>query len=561
VTLVIVLGLAALHLGAAAPSRAASSLQASAYGLKWGSFGVKWTGFRWDKFPIDLFDSSGWATSMEKRLDQVGFQADTFVDASPETVRSRLATDQVFYFGGHGVFNEGKGSGVLLNESGEGVASLVTGTGFFVGDHPVATWQGLDLSNLKAAIFCSCDAAAEYDNPGNIMKAFMDHGAQSAIGFDFSIQIRLVSAWSDLFGKYAVDEGKEVSEAAAKATRDLASRDPSVYLFWNGNVVVKYKKGKENAVYLKPDAGENTAQVPAIAGLNPASGPTSGGTSVVISGTGFTAATAVTFGGTPATFRMDSGTQITTTAPPHDAGAVQVQVITPRGLSADTVADGYTYVAAAPPPITTSQAEQLMASALGVSPAEIGIGTLSNFDAWSAALFDYETDYLAAVFKWSEGEWSLVDYGGTIIENGDGTASPAFDERDRLTASLASAGAPQQIIDWVYARYTTPTELPTSTTQAQGSGSITEAEIKQLVASAWGQPPTDIVVGAYKTFGTWSAAVVYSRSLQLSDNTVFRSSGGSWRFFWSAYTGGDPSEVPQQVFDWVSVQWPPPVAQ
>ena len=41
--------------------------------------------------------------------------------------------------------------------------------------------------------------------------------------------------------------------------------------------------------------------VPTITSLSPTSGPAAGGTSVIITGTGFTGATAVTFGATPAT--------------------------------------------------------------------------------------------------------------------------------------------------------------------------------------------------------------------------------------------------------------------
>ena len=55
---------------------------------------------------------------------------------------------------------------------------------------------------------------------------------------------------------------------------------------------------------------------PAITGLAPTSGPAAGGTSVIITGTNFTGATAVTFGGTLATsFTVNSATQITAVSP------------------------------------------------------------------------------------------------------------------------------------------------------------------------------------------------------------------------------------------------------
>ena len=60
---------------------------------------------------------------------------------------------------------------------------------------------------------------------------------------------------------------------------------------------------------------------PTVTGVNPANGPTAGGTGVTITGTNLTAATAVSFGGTAATtFTVNSATQITATAPAHAAG-------------------------------------------------------------------------------------------------------------------------------------------------------------------------------------------------------------------------------------------------
>ncbi len=58
--------------------------------------------------------------------------------------------------------------------------------------------------------------------------------------------------------------------------------------------------------------------VPSITSLSPAGGPTAGGNAVIITGTDLTTASAVSFGGTAATFAVNpAGTQITATAPAH----------------------------------------------------------------------------------------------------------------------------------------------------------------------------------------------------------------------------------------------------
>ena len=86
---------------------------------------------------------------------------------------------------------------------------------------------------------------------------------------------------------------------------------------------------------------------PQVSDLNPASGPTAGGTSVTITGSSFTGTTAVSFGATPATsFTVDSATQITAVAPAQTAGSVDVSVTGPGGTSPVSVADQYSFVAA-----------------------------------------------------------------------------------------------------------------------------------------------------------------------------------------------------------------------
>lgn len=70
--------------------------------------------------------------------------------------------------------------------------------------------------------------------------------------------------------------------------------------------------------------------------LSPTSGPTTGGTTVTITGTGFTGATGVTFGGVAGTgFAVnDAGTTITVVTPPNPAGQVPVELVFPAGTVA-----------------------------------------------------------------------------------------------------------------------------------------------------------------------------------------------------------------------------------
>jgi len=84
---------------------------------------------------------------------------------------------------------------------------------------------------------------------------------------------------------------------------------------------------------------------PTITGLNKTSGSTAGGDVVTITGTNFTAASAVSFGDTPATqFLVTSDTSIVATAPGGaDGTTVDVSVTTGGGTSTLSTADQFTY--------------------------------------------------------------------------------------------------------------------------------------------------------------------------------------------------------------------------
>jgi IPT/TIG domain len=76
---------------------------------------------------------------------------------------------------------------------------------------------------------------------------------------------------------------------------------------------------------------------PTITSLVPNTGPAAGGVPVVISGSGFTGATAVTFGSNPAGFQVDSDSQITVAQIPAGT-AGQKMIVTVKGKSGSATA-------------------------------------------------------------------------------------------------------------------------------------------------------------------------------------------------------------------------------
>ncbi len=84
---------------------------------------------------------------------------------------------------------------------------------------------------------------------------------------------------------------------------------------------------------------------PTITGVTPAAGPTTGGTSVVITGTNFCNVTSVKFGTLNATtYTVNSRTKITATSPAAAPGTVDVRVTTTVSTSAITPKDHFRYI-------------------------------------------------------------------------------------------------------------------------------------------------------------------------------------------------------------------------
>ena len=153
----------------------------------------------------------------------------------------------------------------------------------------------------------------------------------------------------------------------------------------------------------------NGVAAPSVSAVAPSSGPSTGGTSVVITGSGLTGATSVRFGATPASsFTVNSATQVTATAPAHSAGTTDITVTTPGGTSATGAADRFTYSTA---PTATSNA----ASGISASGATLN-GTVNDNGATTAVSFDYGTST-------SYGTTVAASTGGSVAAGTGATAA------------------------------------------------------------------------------------------------------------------------------------------
>jgi len=94
------------------------------------------------------------------------------------------------------------------------------------------------------------------------------------------------------------------------------------------------------------NGGRNTSSSLTISSVGPNSGPPAGGTTVTVTGTGFTHSASVVFGGSAApTVAYISSTELQATTPAHASGTVSVAVAeSPHNQSA-TLTGGFTYSA------------------------------------------------------------------------------------------------------------------------------------------------------------------------------------------------------------------------
>jgi S-adenosylmethionine/arginine decarboxylase-like enzyme len=263
-----------------------------------------------------------------------------------------------------------------------------------------------------------------------------------------------------------------------------------------------------------------------VTSVSPAGGTTKGGTSVTITGTGFTAPpalTGVSFGGAAAQFTIDSGTQITATSPPG-TGTVHITVTTPAGTSAATHADQYSYTQTTMTMTTTALSSSANPSAPGqpvtftatVSPASgtgTPAGTVTFSDAGSqigTATLHGGTATIAAASPLAVGSHAITaSYGGDRnFTASTGSLTQAVSQAATTTTTTVTSSANPSVTGQAVTYTATVSPVPDggTVTFSDDGATIAECGAQQLDTS----PGTATCPVTYDTAGTHAITAAYS---------------------------------------------------
>ncbi len=236
---------------------------------------------------------------------------------------------------------------------------------------------------------------------------------------------------------------------------------------------------------------------PVVTGLSPASGSAAGGYQVVISGSAFTGATAVSFGAAPAaSFVVVSDTSVVAVAPPHLAGAATVSVTTPSATSVAALANRFTYT-----PIPTGSLSGTISSSAGplagmvvvVSPASSfqvlqtattaadGTFTVSGLPVGSYRVLTMDGGVFFGVANYYLPQWydqggsTLADFAtATVVSVGAGTTTAldpillTYNQPGSLSGSVASSAGP--LANMLVAVYNTSSSAMVTFASTDASG-------------------------------------------------------------------------------------------
>jgi hypothetical protein len=242
-----------------------------------------------------------------------------------------------------------------------GTTITITGTGF-TGTDKVA-FGNVTATSFTVVSDTSITAVSPPQAPGHCTITVTSAGGKSAAlsSARFSYGVPVVSALSPTSGPTAggtivtvtgtgftgankvLFGGVEAPRFTDVSDTEITAISPS-QAAGHRPVYVVTAGGQSESTAASPEF-DYQAPTPVVSALSPRSGPTAGGTIVTITGTGFTGANKVVFGGVEVSrFTVVSDTEITAISPSQAVGPRPVVVITPGGESAKVTASQFSYV-------------------------------------------------------------------------------------------------------------------------------------------------------------------------------------------------------------------------
>jgi hypothetical protein len=246
--------------------------------------------------------------------------------------------------------------------------------------------------------------------------------------------------------------------------------------------------------------------VPLISFVLPATGPDAGGASVTIAGLNLTGTMSVTIGGAPATFMVDSDTQISAVTPAGTPGMANITVATPGGVS--TLTGFYMYVSAPTiASVTPAAGPEIGGVPVIITGTSFTTASSVTFDGVLAVPFTIDSDTQIVAFApagTGTVDVSIVTAGGSATAVGAYTYVPApvissvspaeGPEVGGTTVTITGtglSGAMSVSFDGIFASFTVLSDTQIQATTPAGAGTAT---VDVSVSTAGG---TATSTGAY----------------------------------------------------------------
>jgi PKD repeat protein len=297
-----------------------------------------------------------------------------------------------------------------------------------------------------------------------------------------------------------------------------------------------------------------TTPAPTFASVSPATGSTAGGTLVIITGSGFTGTTAVTFGDVEAaSFQVVSSTSISAVTPAGTAGSANVVITTPGGTTTGTGVFTYTAIptvtAVSPAygPVSTSTAITITGTGFtgatavtvgGTAATSVTVVSATEITATTPASTTVGTvDVLVTTQSGTStavaGDKYTFAATATTIPVPIFSASPTSGSAPlSVTFTDASTGSPASW-SWIFGDGNTSTlENPTNTYVNNGTYSVTLTE-KNSVGSNTTTMTDYIVVGAVEPVAGFTANPISGTAplmIQFTDSSTNTPTSWTWDF-------------------------------